>query len=306
MSESQSEDAKRRERARRVDALTDAARQPGEGPRLGTRIAGAIAVLALVAGATLGIGAWNSYKTEQAAKEKKAAAAWKKRKAAARKSALKSPSASPSPSGSKKSKKSERLTTAKQHADDGGSTAKATKVEKPDTTVKKRKPKVQLNSKLRISGAGYSRVVLVNQDSKQCADIPNFGPQRDGVPINQYPCNASDGDNQQWNITVSHPHAGAEGGDLVMLANAKDGHCFDLPDGDGKPAGTRLHTANCNGRMDDNQQWRIETLPNGQKKIHNFASRGKCLQVEGNSHTNDAPLIIGSCQAPSSNWLLRK
>ncbi|MEU2083048.1 RICIN domain-containing protein [Streptomyces albus] len=302
MSESQDEDVKRRERARRVDALTDAARQPGEGPRLGTRIAGAVAVVALVAGATLGIGAWNSYQSEKEAKEKKAAAAWKKQQAAAHKSAL----PTPSPSASERKKKSELPTLSKQRADDSGVTARATKVEKPDETVKKPKSGVRLNNKLKMAGAGYSRVVLVNQDSKQCADIPDFGPQRDGVPINQYPCNTSDADNQLWNITVSHPGAGAEGGDLVMLANAKDGHCFDLPEGGGQPAGTRLHTANCNGRMDDNQQWRIEDLPNGQKKIHNFASNGLCLQVAGNSHTNDAPLIIGDCQAPSSNWLLRK
>jgi len=302
VSESQNEDAKRRERARRIDALTEAARQPGEGPRLGTRIAGAVAVVALVAGATLGIGAWNSYKTEQAAKEKKAAAAWKKQQAASRKSTLKTPS----PSAPKKTRKNELPTLTKQRSDGGGTTAKAKKIEKPDQTVKKPKSKVRLNNKLKMAGAGYSRVVLVNHDSKQCADIPNFGPQPVGVPVNQYPCNTSTHDNQQWNISVSHPGAGAEGGDLVMVANAKDGHCFDLPEGGGKPPGTPLITADCNGSMDDNQQWRIEDLPDGRKKFHNFASDGLCLQVNNNSHTNDAPLIVGDCQAPSSNWLLRK
>lgn len=75
MSDTQHQDEERRERARRVEAITEATRQSGERSRTGTRIAGAAAVLALVSGATLGIGAWRSYQAQHAKDEHKQKAA---------------------------------------------------------------------------------------------------------------------------------------------------------------------------------------------------------------------------------------
>ncbi|MGW8378530.1 RICIN domain-containing protein [Streptomyces sp. ODS28] len=297
MSESPNEDAKRRERARRVDALTDASRQPGEGPRLGTRIAGAVAVVALAAGATLGIGAWNSYQTEQQKKEAAAKAAHEREQAAAARRVKESPS--PSASASKQKEEPQKHTKEP-------TSRPADEVEKPRKTVKKPEPDVRLNEKTKKGGAGYSRIVLANKASNMCADLPGFDGHPEGGPVNQYHCNASDQDNQLWNISVSHPGAGADGGDLVMIANQKDNLCFDLPDKGGKPYGTRVVESPCNNGMDDNQQWRIENLPDGSKKLHNFASRGKCLMVHGNSNDPDAPLTIGPCDTPTSNWYIRQ
>ncbi|MGW8378542.1 RICIN domain-containing protein [Streptomyces sp. ODS28] len=292
MSESPNEDAKRRERARRVDALTDASRQPGEGPRLGTRIAGAVAVVALAAGATLGIGAWNSYQTEH--KKEAAEKASKEREQAAAARRMKE---SPSPSTSDgKQRKSTQEPTSRP----------ADEVEKPRKTVKKPEPDVRLNEKTKKGGAGYSRIVLANKASNMCADLPGFDGHPEGGPIGQNPCNASDQDNQLWNVTVSHAGAGAEGGDLVMMANQKDNLCFDLPDKGGKPEGTGVLESPCDNGMEDNQQWRIENLPDGSKKIHNFASNGKCLTVDGDSKGPGASLTIGSCEAPSADWYLRQ
>lgn len=292
MSESPNEDAKRRERVRRVDALTAASRQPGEGPRLGTRIAGAVAVFALVAGATLGIGAWHSYSTETEAKKAKEQRAQEREQAAATRR-VEEP---PSPSASERKKEQPP-----REAPQDRRSPEAHEVEKPKKKAEKETEKGPENA-----GAIYSHVVLANKASNMCADLPGLQSNPPGGPVQQYPCNAGDADNQLWNISVSHPGAGAENGDLVTLANDKDNHCLDLPGNDGRELGTHVMESDCNGNMDDNQQWRIEDLPDGSKKLHNYASKGKCLQAAGNSAKPDARLVIGPCDAPSSDWYIRQ
>ncbi|MBO8195370.1 RICIN domain-containing protein [Streptomyces oryzae] len=303
MSESQNEDAERKERARRVAALAGASRQPGERARIGTRIAGSVAVLALVAGGTLGIGAWHSYRAETAAKEAKAEKDRKKREAELTKKPTASRSESEKKGGEerKEEKKMQELPTTPSES------TKPT-LEPPTETVEKPKKDVKLTAQSKTAKSGYSRVVLANGATKMCADLPYYGGHPDGAPITQYRCNTNDGDNQLWNITVSHPKAGPEGRNLVMLANVKDGRCFDLLGYGGKPNGTRLYTGICNSnKVDDNQQWWLEGLPNSTgKRLHNYASKGRCLQVDGGSDKKDARLVIGDCKARSATWFMKQ
>lgn len=294
MTESDNEDEKRRERARRVGALTDAARQPGEGPRIGTRIAGSVAVLALVAGGALGIGAWHSYQAESAEKEAKAAKLERMKEAAARKDA----SPSPSPTASKKRTRQEQPRTSPQKKE----------TEKPEVTVHKRQPKVKLTPGAKTANEGFSRIALANKSTEMCADLPGIDghPEGDG-PIGQYPCDASDNDNQVWNVSVSHAGAGPDSTDLVMIANVKDNLCFDLPGFGGKPVDTHVQEHACNGSMQDNQQWRFEAMPDGSNRIHNYASNGLCLKVADDALDRvNTPLVLGDCQAPSAEWFLRR
>ena len=292
MSESQNEDSERKERARRVAALAGASRQSGERARLGTRIVGAVAVLALAAAATLGIGAWHSYQAEAAAKEAKADKARKKEEAAASNKATTSPSEKRR--GEKKQQEKEQKPLREESVD------------KPTKTVKEPEKNVRLNSKSQMVGAGYSRVALGNQQTNMCADLPYYGDVPDGAAVSQYPCNTSTADNQTWNITVSHTNFGPDKINLMMLANTKDGDCLDVPGYGAKPAGTHLQSGVCNGKLSDNQQWHIESQPNGSKRLHNVASKGLCLQVARGSDKQDAPLAIGPCEAESSNWFLRQ
>ncbi|OON76206.1 RICIN domain-containing protein [Streptomyces tsukubensis] len=311
MSEAQSEDEKRRERARRVDALSDAARQPGEGPRFGTRVAGAIAVLALAAGATLGVGAWHSYQNES--DQKKAEAAKLQAKEVA---AHQDISPSPSPSESKKEKKKQEIATQPQSVG-GGPAAEPQKesekpadgaTKKPKETVEKPEAKVKLTPKANMAAEGFSRVVLANKSTRMCADLPGADghPEGDGM-VDQYPCDASDNDNQLWNVTVSHAGVGPGGTDLVLIANVKDGLCLDLPYYGAQDVGARVQEHACTSSMQDNQQWRFEDMPDGSKRIHNYASKGLCLKVayDGLDRVN-TPLTIGDCQAPSAEWFLRR
>ncbi|MEW2519460.1 RICIN domain-containing protein [Actinacidiphila alni] len=297
MSESDRDETERRRRARFVDALTAHTRQPGEHSRLGTRVAGATAVLALAAGATLGLGAWRSYQSDEHDKKQQLAA----RQAAAYSDITASASAAsptPTPKATTARPKPEKkpvphTTSPRPHA--------------THTTAPKKKKAADPDSQKPKDLTAHNRkVVLWNAFSGQCADIPYYGPGKLGLAIEQFTCDTTDADNQKWNMTVQVRGGGPGGSDLVQFANTKDGLCIDLPERGPQPGGTELSEANCTGTEADNQLWWFASAGDGTVWIRNYASNHQCLRVEGSDKKAAAArLDIGTCAAKDdTRWLV--
>ncbi|WP_406002908.1 RICIN domain-containing protein [Streptomyces sp. NBC_00829] len=296
MSETEQDDAKRRQRARFVDALTSTAHQPGERSRLGIRVTGATAVLALVAGGTLGLGAWRSYQADEDAKEQEVAAE--------QAAALRKLTTTPSPSRSAASKPVKSAETAQSArraeapvAAPAAPAAPPSRQQPKPKTEKKEEPHALVLS-------DRSGVLLKSATTGLCADLPNTGPGYYTMPIVQNHCNGSDGDNQQWNMQVHRGDTGPGGASLVLFVNAKDGLCIDVPERVPKPAGTLVQEAHCHSTVEDNELWWLDPVGDGTVRIHNYMSDQLCLQVWGASPKSTSWTSIDRCEDPDSRWRL--
>lgn len=306
MSETEQDDAKRRQRARFADALTSSAQQPGEHSRVGTKVAGATAVLALAAGATLGLGAWRSYQHDEDVKKEKIAA----EQAAARKKLTESHSQSPSASAEQKQRKTEQhtprteeLKSATDTGADADEKADEKKEKKEEAQDKETAEDVKkLNLSMTVS-PDRLRVMLKNAHSDLCADVPGKGAGKINTRIQQYRCDHSDDDNQIWNLRVRHGGKGPGKRNLVAISNVKDGLCMDVPGYGGKAPGTKLVEGRCNSSLQDNQLWWVQGDGHGTYRIRNFASRNMCLEVWDDRKTNEAQLQIDKCGTDGdSRW----
>lgn len=294
MSDSEQDDTKRRQRARFVEALTTSAQQPGERSRAGVRIAGAVAVLALIAGGTMGIGAWRSHQADENAKKEKIAA----QQAAAERKLTEAPSPTPTKTVKPSPKESPKPTTQAPRIEPVA--PPVTRSPSPTPTVKKEVKKAVVPAVTDRSG-----VLLKNVATGMCADVPYYGPGKVGKPVNHYFCDGSDGDNQLWNMRVHVGDTGPGGKKLVIFSNVKDGLCLDMPDRGPKPVGTTIKEAGCHNSMDDNQLWWLEPSGADVFKIHNVLSNDQCLQSQGQAVKKpNQRLIIGSCAESDARWQL--
>ncbi|MFI7354870.1 RICIN domain-containing protein [Streptomyces avidinii] len=306
MSETEQDDAKRRQRARFVDALTSTAQQPGERSRVGIRVAGATAVLALVAGGALGLGAWRSYQAEEDAKGQKLAA----EQAAARGPLTESPSPSRS-AGAKPAEEGEEPATgagrgqavqparpAEAEVRAQGAAPEAAPAQRQQQQQQP-KPEAGKQEVRPMVLSDRSGVLLKNAATGMCADLPFVGGGRYTMPVVQSKCGNSD-DNQQWNIRVHRGATGPGGASLVLFVNAKDGLCMDLPERVPKPAGTLVQEANCHSTLEDNELWWLDPVGDGTVRIRNYMSNQLCLQVEG-----DFRVEVDRCDVDGdSRWRL--
>ncbi|MFJ1583231.1 RICIN domain-containing protein [Streptomyces sp. NPDC088197] len=294
MSESDHDEAKRRQRARFVEALTTHTRQPGEHSRVGSRVAGAVAVLALVAGATLGMGAWRSHQADEHDKKRDLAA----QRTAAYKNIAHSASPSPTPKPTK--------TVPKRTGKPVPHTASPKPHRTPSTTPTPKRTAGSGGKDPRALTAHDRKVLIMNAYSGMCVDIPYNGPGQLGLEIDQYHCDGTDQDNQFWNMTVKLPASGPGGTDLVQFSNTMDGLCIDPPERGAQPSGTELSEANCTGTLADNQLWWLAPAGGDTVWIRNYASNHLCLRVEGtDKKAPSARLVIGSCGTDDdSRWRL--
>jgi hypothetical protein len=297
LSESDKHEQERRRRARFVEALTTSTRQPGEQPRVGTRVAGAAAVLALAAGATLGLGAWRSYQDTEHDKKQDLQA----QQAAAYKNVVQSPSSSLSPSPTPKPTRAEPRRTAKPV---GHTNSPAPHT--PSATPTGRKAAGTSGQDPRALTRHNRNVLIMNALSGQCVDIPYNGPGELGAEIDQFTCDGTDQDNELWKMTVQIAAGGPEGTDLVQFANTKDGLCIDPPERGAQPEGTLLTEENCTGTVADNQLWWIAPAGGGTVWIRNYASNHLCLGITGtDKKAPSARLDITQCGADDdSRWRL--
>ncbi|EGJ73781.1 putative hydrolytic protein [Streptomyces sp. Tu6071] len=307
MSDTEQDDTKRRQRARFVDALTKTAQQPGDRSRVGTKVAGAAAVLALAAGATMGIGAWRSYQSDQDSKEKLAL----KEAAQQRRIVPSSPSASASAS----EKPAEKARTAEAPAAGSGAAVVAaptreaapspssspTAEDSPSPTAAKKSD----STVNRLLAAGHSRVLLKNVKSGMCADISGYGAGKVNGYVMQYYCDGSAKDNQLWSMVVRRAGKGPGGADLVSFINVKDDLCIDLPGYKGLSPGWGLVEGVCNTATADNQEWWLDPAGGGTVRIRNLASGNLCMEVKDDSTQRAARLQLDKCGTDAdSRWIV--
>ncbi|MFI9100826.1 RICIN domain-containing protein [Streptomyces fildesensis] len=298
MSETEQDDAKRRQRARFVDALTSTAQQPGERSRLGMRVAGATAVLALVAGGTLGMGAWRSYQADVDAKEQKLAL----EQAAALKKLPQSPSRSAT---SKPTAPAQPTRGAETQVPDAPAVPAAPPANPANPSKQQSKPQTEKKEAPRpLVLSDRSGVLLKSATTGLCADLPNTGAGYYTMPIMQSHCDGSSGDNQQWSMQVHRGDTGPGGASLVLFVNAKDGLCIDVPEKVAKPAGTLVQEANCHSTVEDNELWWLDPVGDGTVRIHNYMSNQLCLQVWGDSPKSTSWTSIDRCEDRDSLWRL--
>ncbi|MEV0276662.1 ricin-type beta-trefoil lectin domain protein [Streptomyces sp. NPDC050610] len=315
MSDTEQDDAKRRRRARFASALTTSSQQPGERTRVGTRIAGATAVLALAAGATLGVGAWRTYQADEHDKKVRLAAEQTAKERELRvhtpapHTADPKPTRTPAPTHTQDPPPQTSVGTGTEPKSAGTPSAK------PKTAAEKRK---EQEKKLKKAGpvqpkemvfrsqslVDTPKTLLRNFSTGLCMDIPGNGPGSQNTPVNQYQCDGTDNDNQLWDVRVYHKGKGPGGSDLVLIDNAKDGLCLDVPMFGAMPAGTKLIEAPCTDSFKDNQLWWFEPAGGGTVHIRNFASHGLCVTVgaKDKPENNDRRLILQKCDDGESRW----
>ncbi|MEV0262796.1 RICIN domain-containing protein [Streptomyces sp. NPDC050617] len=315
MSETEQDDAKRRRRARFVAALTTSSQQPGERTRVGTRIAGAAAVMALAAGATLGVGAWRTYQADEHDKKVRLAAEQTAKERELR-AHIPAPH-TPEPKPTHTPEPTHTQDPPPQTAIGTGTEPKSvgTPSPKPKSAAEKKKEKEE---KLKKAGpvkpkqllfrsqslANTPKTLLRNYATGLCMDIPGFGPGSQNTPVNQHQCDGTDNDNQLWNVRVHHKHKGPGGSDLVLIDNAKDGLCLDVPMFGAMPPGTKLIEAPCTDSFDDNQLWWLDPAGDGTVHIRNYASNHLCVTVgpKDKPEYSDRRLIIEKCDNGESRW----
>lgn len=180
-----------------------------------------------------------------------------------------------------------------------GSTRKPTTAGAPP----KKEVKTQVKN-VPVGFTGRSGVLLRNQLSGHCADLPNFGRGALNGPVREYYCRPGAGDNQTWDLKVTQKGAGPGSANLFVIRNTMDGYCMDLPYYGGKPATTKVTEFHCDGSFNDNQLWWLDKRPNGTYWIRNYSSNQLCLDVTGHSTTAiDLDLTIFTCSdTDDQNW----
>ncbi|TYC66581.1 hypothetical protein EH183_42080 [Streptomyces sp. CB01881] len=77
------------------------------------------------------------------------------------------------------------------------------------------------NASAANASATYGPYLLYNTVTAKCADIPDFGAGRINGPVNEYTCNGTSADNQQFWLLPR-----GNGGSWVV--NLKSGLCLDV------------------------------------------------------------------------------
>ncbi|MET8558121.1 RICIN domain-containing protein [Streptomyces sp. NPDC004959] len=299
MSDTEQDDSKRRQRARFVDALTKTAQQPGDRSRVGTKVAGATAVLALAAGATMGLGAWRSYQSDQDAKEKVAL----EEAAQQRRIVPTSPSAPASPS--EKPKETAKPADPPARGSDAAVVAAPPREASPSpsSSPSPKAEKKAAGTVNKLLAAGHSRVLLKNAKSGMCADVSGYGKGKVNSRIMQYYCDGSAKDNQVWSMVVRRAGEGPGGADLVSFINVKDDLCIDLPGYKGLSPASALVEGVCNTATPDNQEWWLDPVGDGTVRIRNLASDNLCMEVKDDSTKRAAQLQLDKCGTDAdSRW----
>jgi hypothetical protein len=122
---------------------------------------------------------------------------------------------------------------------------------KPSAPARTNQPAVKAAD---ATGQGYGPYFILDLVTKQCVDLPGDGPgPRDG-PVNQFPCDKTVDDNQEW--TFEPRGADSQGYQLYWIRNADDGFCLDPPGIGTVASGSPLDETGCFDQ--DNQYFRLE------------------------------------------------
>lgn len=274
MSEQNSTERQRQERAEFVDAFNKRSWQPGERPRQRLRVlTGGIAII-VAAGVAYGAGVLDHYDHRKAAKDRARELALTARAGQAPTPAPTSPYAVPWGTRTPSSKPTP-----------------APKPAEPGTKEKRTVLKAKSTRERRPTSPKFSTVrdqLLMNVMTGKCVDVPGNGKGTLNGPVVQHTCRAMAQDNQRWDLVVSKKGSGPNGADLFTIRNSKDGLCFDVPGGGSVE---RVIEGHCTG---GNQLWYLDEKHAGEFWIRNKGVGGRCLDVEG-ARAEDASLTAWPC-----------
>jgi hypothetical protein len=164
---------------------------------------------------------------------------------------------------------------------------------------------------------GRANVLIKNDRTGKCVDIPGFGSGSANGPVTQYTCRPSNVDNQLWGFHDLGTYPGVPwGGHIFGIQNNKDTRiCLDLPGFGSVPSGTSVIQYWCNPHLNDNQIWywdyqdgdwflvNLATSPRHPNNLGLVIGRGLCLDVAGNRSTaNDVRLTVSRCTTGDDQW----
>jgi Ricin-type beta-trefoil lectin domain len=141
-----------------------------------------------------------------------------------------------------------------------------------------------------------------------CADIPGYGDGDLQGPVQQFTCNGSSHDNQQWDLVVNDKGGGPGGADLFSIRNTKDDHCADLPGNGAVDHGTHVIEWACSPGRTDNQMWYLVKKSKNGFWIRNYVSHKDCLDVLGTDGAGgkDAALTVWPCSSKDDHlWAFK-
>jgi hypothetical protein len=150
---------------------------------------------------------------------------------------------------------------------------------------------------------GDQSVLLRNERTGKCADVPGFGSGVMDGPVNQYTCDGSAQDNQRW--LLRYEGRSPSGRMTYTISNTVDGLCLDLPDYGAVLPGTEVSEFKCR-KTQDNQLFFLYRRPGTEAVwIVNLAS-SLCLDVDGfGTGGDDARLTLWYCSdTDDHHWLL--
>nr|WP_269810569.1 RICIN domain-containing protein [Kineosporia rhizophila] len=139
-------------------------------------------------------------------------------------------------------------------------------------------------------------MLLKNQNSGFCADLPTRGVVGISTPLSQFECVAGDADNQQFRTLRD--------GSLLALRNEKTGLCVDAPGEGNVAAGTWVTSYDCLLGKNDNQMFTSQASGNG-LQLRNVRT-GMCLDVSSNTGAatdRGRKIVLSTCtSSPSQVW----
>ncbi|MEK8146505.1 RICIN domain-containing protein [Streptomyces sp. M10(2022)] len=263
---------------------------------MATRIAGATAVLALAAGATLGLGAWRTYQADQNDKKKEEALA-AKRVSMQEKPTTSSPSPKPKPSVKEK-----RESVVQEKPCPGRNRSPSPRRRRPPAP-RRSAPRACSPPAIRpASRAAHRRAVEERRDRsvrrhpRQRRRIPGPGRQPGRLRRQRQGQPALEG-------AGADARKGPGGTDLVSIANAKDGLCVDVPGRGEQPRGAKVIESRCIPTTADNQLYWIDPGPDGTVMFRNYTNDHQCLRL--GAVAPDERLINKLCgPSPDARWTM--
>ncbi|NEE27971.1 hypothetical protein G3M53_21210, partial [Streptomyces sp. SID7982] len=140
-----------------------------------------------------------------------------------------------------------------------------------------------------------ANVMLKNQRTGLCVDVPGEGAQKPATALKQGTCRATTADNQLYDLKVVDKDGGPQGSSLFVIKNRKSGLCLDLASYKTVKPGSKIMEYHCNGTAADNQLWWLDPNEHG-NRIRNAVSNNLCMGVAGGDGSElDAALQLQTC-----------